>query len=539
MAPSSSSSARGSLATQTVRAPRGSKLSCRGWPQEAALRMLMNSLDEEVAEQPRNLLVDGSTGRAAHDWPSYHAIVGALRELQDDETLVVQSGKPTGIVKTSELAPRVLIIGSSQPRETAERSPRPLPTSPGHWRAVEWAAIGQQAALATLYETFAAVARRHFHGELAGRWVVAGGMGGTGGAQGLAATLHGAVFLGIEADGERIRRRVRSGYCDIGVNSLEEALRLIKNAVRQKRAVSVGLVGNCAEVLPELARRGAVPDVLTDLTGADDPLGGYLPAGVNADEAATLRERNPEDYRKRSLESLARHANAVLELKGLGAVAFDLGNHLGWRASVEAGVRDAESLPNYMTEYLQPLLDEGRRPLRWVALSGERSDIRRVDALAAELLGDDRALNHWIQLAQRRVRFQGLPARAAWLTQEQRVQWGVRIHQLVQEGQLKAPFVLAPEQLDGGSRGAAGERSDAAEGPKVEAFLSWGCGASWVSFEREEGRERAGLAVVADGSRAGAERLERALRLDGPPGALISAEERQGHPKVLSRMPKA
>src|SRR3990172_9537522 len=375
---------------QPVRAPRGTARTCKGWGQEAALRMLMNNLDPEVAERPEELIVYGGTGKAARNWACFEAIVASLRGLENDETLLVQSGKPVGIFRTHEYAPRVLIANAnlvghwSNWAQFGELERAGLMMY-GQMTAGSWIYIGTQGVLQGTYETFAAAAQKHFSGDLAGKLVVSGGMGGMGGAQPLAATMNGAAFLGVEVDAEKIKRRIRNGYCDICVNDLDEALRILKNAVRQKQAVSVGLVGNCAEIIPELARRGVVPDLLTDQTSAHDPLNGYIPAGLRLEEAGELRRANPDDYLKRSYESIAQHVTAILALQKLGAATFDYGNNIRTMAFEHGGVKDAYNFPGFIPAYLRPLFSEGRGPFLWVALSGEPADIYRTDELALDL----------------------------------------------------------------------------------------------------------------------------------------------------------
>jgi len=393
---------------QPVRAPRGNSLVCKGWQQEAAMRMLMNNLDPDVAERPQELIIYGGTGKAARNWACYHAIVAALKDLENDETLLVQSGKPVGVFRTHEAAPRVLIananlVGHWATWEKFRELERLGLTMYGQMTAGSWIYIGTQGILQGTYETFAAAALKHFGSDLAGKLVVSGGMGGMGGAQPLAATLNGAAFLGIEVDQERIKRRIRSGYCDICVNSLDEAIRILKVAVRQKHAVSVGLVGNCADVIPELARRGIVPDLLTDQTSAHDPLNGYVPSGLSLEDAAELRHKNPEDYLKRSYDSMARHVTGMLELQKLGAATFDYGNNIRTMAFEHGGVKDAYNFPGFVPAYIRPLFCEGRGPFRWVALSGEPSDIYRTDDLVLELFPDNAILNRWIRLARKHV----------------------------------------------------------------------------------------------------------------------------------------
>src|SRR5438067_2523905 len=441
---------------QPVRAPRGTDITCKGWQQEAALRMLMNNLDPEVAERPEELIIYGGTGKAARNWQCYHAIVESLKGLANDETLLVQSGKPVGVFQTHEWAPRVLIananlVGHWSSWEKFRELERLGLIMYGQMTAGSWIYIGSQGILQGTYETYAAAARKHFgSADLAGKLVVSGGMGGMGGAQPLAATLNGAAFLGIDVDGERIKKRIRTGYCDICVNHLDEALRILKNAVRQKQAISVGLIGNCAQIIPELARRGVVPDLLTDQTSAHDPLNGYVPAGLSLEAAVELRRTASEEYLARSYESITRHVTGMLELQKLGSVTFDYGNNIRTMA-FEHGVKDAYSFPGFVPAYIRPLFCEGRGPFRWVALSGEASDIYRSDELVLELFPEDEVLNRWINLARKHVRFQGLPARICWLGYGQRALFGERLNDLVAKGELKAPVVIGRDHLDCGS----------------------------------------------------------------------------------------
>ncbi|MFQ5664503.1 MAG: urocanate hydratase, partial [Terriglobia bacterium] len=402
-----------------VKAPRGTAISCPGWHQEAALRMLMNNLDPKVAERPEELVVYGGTGKAARDWACFHALVHSLRHLANDETLLVQSGKPVGIFKTHPWAPRVLIANANLVGQWSNwKHFRELERAGlmmyGQMTAGSWIYIGTQGILQGTFETFAAAAERHFQGDLRGKLLISGGLGGMGGAQPLAATMNAACFLGVEVDPERIKRRVKNGYCDIMVNDLDEALRILKEALRKKQPLSVGLVGNCAEIIPQLAARGVVPDLLTDQTSAHDPLNGYIPAGLRVEQAAELRRRDPDDYLKRSLDSLARHVEAMLRLQRLGAVTFDYGNNIRTMA-YQHGVTEAYAFPGFVPAYIRPLFCQGRGPFRWVALSGEPADIHRTDKLVLELFPKDRVLARWIPLAQKRVKFQGLPARICWL----------------------------------------------------------------------------------------------------------------------------
>ena len=540
---------------QPVRTPRGTTLACRGWQQEAAMRMLMNNLDEEVAERPQDLIIYGGTGKAARNWACYHAIVEALRGLGNDETLLVQSGKPVGIFQTHEAAPRVLIananlVGHWATWEKFRELERLGLIMYGQMTAGSWIYIGTQGILQGTFETFAAAAQKHFASDLAGKLVVTGGMGGMGGAQPLAATLNGAAFLGIEVDAERIKRRIRTGYCDICVNSLDEAIRILKNAVRQKQAVSVGLVGNCADVIPELARRGIVPDLLTDQTSAHDPLNGYIPSGLSLEEAAELRGKNPEDYLRRSYESIARHVTGMLELQKLGAATFDYGNNIRTMAFEHGGVKDAYNFPGFVPAYIRPLFCQGRGPFRWVALSGEPTDIYRTDDLVLELFPDNPILNRWIRLARKHVKFQGLPARICWLGYGERALFGERMNDLVAKGELKAPIVIGRDHLDCGSvaspfRETEGMKdgSDAiADWPVLNALLNTASGASWVSFHHGGGvgigySQHAGQVTCADGTKEMAKRIERVLTND--PGMGVARHVDAGYTEAIEFAKKA
>src|SRR5579884_3246083 len=427
------------LSTGPFRAARGTQLSCKGWQQEAALRMLMNNLDPEVAEKPQELVVYGGTGKAARNWECFHAIVRSLRELAADETLLVQSGKPVAIFRTHEYAPRVLLCNSNlvghwsnwQQFNALERAGLMMY---GQMTAGSWIYIGTQGILQGTYETFAAAARKHFGGSLAGKLVASGGMGGMGGAQPLAATMNGAAFLGIDVDPERIKKRLKTGYCDFMVTTLDEALRILKNAIRKKENVSVGLVGNCADVIPELAERGVVPDILTDQTSAHDPLNGYVPNGMTLEEALALRKRDPESYQQLSLDAIARHVEGMLRLQKMGSVTFDYGNNIRTFA-FQHGVKNAYDFPGFVPAYIRPLFCEGRGPFRWVALSGEPADIHRTDDLVLELFPQNAILGRWIRLARKHVKFQGLPARICWLGYGERALLGERLNSLVAKGE--------------------------------------------------------------------------------------------------------
>jgi urocanate hydratase len=527
-----------------VKAPRGTAISCKGWAQEAAMRMLMNNLDEEVAERPRDLVVYGGTGKAARNWDCFHAIVAALQQLGNDETLLVQSGKPVGVFQTHEYAPRVLIansnlVGHWSNWEKFNELERVGLMMYGQMTAGSWIYIGSQGIIQGTFETFATAGEKHFGGELEGKLVVSGGMGGMGGAQPLAATMTGAAFLGVEVDPERIKKRLKLGYCDFMVNSLDEALRILKNAVRKKEAISVGLVGNCADVVPELAARGVVPDILTDQTSAHDPLNGYIPQGLSVAEAAELRARDPQGYQERSLDSIARHVEGMLTLQKMGSVTFDYGNNIRTFA-FQHGVKDAYDFPGFVPAYIRPLFCEGRGPFRWVALSGEPADIAVTDELVLAMFPENRILSRWIDLARKRIRFQGLPARICWLGYGERAQFGLAINDLVRQGKLKAPVVMGRDHLDTGSvaspyRETEGMKdgSDAvADWPLLNALLNTASGASWVSIHNGGGvgigySQHAGQVTVADGTEGMARRIERVLTND--PGLGIARHADAGY----------
>jgi urocanate hydratase len=517
--------------------------------------MLMNNLDPDVAERPQDLIIYGGTGKAARNWACYHAIVAALKDLGNDETLLVQSGKPVGVFRTHEAAPRVLIananlVGHWATWEKFRELERLGLTMYGQMTAGSWIYIGTQGILQGTYETFAAAALKHFGSDLAGKLVVTGGMGGMGGAQPLAATLNGAAFLGIEVDPERIKRRIRQGYCDICVNSLDEAIRILKVAVRKKQVMSVGLVGNCADVIPELARRGIVPDLLTDQTSAHDPLNGYVPSGLSLEEAAELRRSDPEDYLKRSYDSIARHVTGMLDLQKLGAATFDYGNNIRTMAFEHGGVKDAYNFPGFVPAYIRPLFCEGRGPFRWAALSGEPADIYRTDSLVLELFPDNQILNRWIRLARKYVKFQGLPARICWLGYGERALFGERINDLVAKGELKAPIVIGRDHLDCGSVASPfretesmKDGSDAiADWPVLNALLNTASGASWVSFHHGGGvgigySLHAGQVTVADGTPEMAKRLNRVLTND--PGIGVARHVDAGYEEAATFAEKA
>ena len=519
------------MSARIVKAPTGAQLSCKGWHQEAALRCLMNNLDPDVAERPEDLIVYGGAGKAARNWAAYEAIVRELRDLENDETLLVQSGKPVAVFRTHEAAPRVLIANSNLVGAWANwdhfnQLERQGLMMYGQMTAGSWIYIGTQGIVQGTFETFAAMADRHFGGDLSGKLVVSGGMGGMGGAQPLAATLNGAVFLGIDVDPSRIERRVRTGYCDRLALELDEALEICEDARKQGRAVSVGLVGNCAEVLPELVRRGVHVDVITDQTSAHDPLNGYVPAGLSLTAAADLRHADPPQYIERSTQSMAVHVQAMLDLKRAGAVAFDYGNNIRKQA-LDAGCADAFEIPGFVPEYIRPLFCEGKGPFRWVALSGNPNDIRKTDDLALELFPDDKTLNRWLRLARDRVQFQGLPARICWLGYGERAEMGEAINEMVRRGDLEAPVAIGRDHLDTGSVASPFRETEAmkdgtdavADWPILNALLNTASGASWVSFHHGGGvgigySLHAGQVSVADGSSEAAKRLNRVLTND-------------------------
>ena len=529
------------LTPTEIRAPRGTELRCKGWKQEAALRMLMNNLDPDVAERPQDLVVYGGSGKAARDWAAYHAIVRELEALANDETLLVQSGKPVGVFRTHEESPRVLIANSNLVGHWSNwdefRKLEQLGLIMyGQMTAGSWIYIGSQGILQGTYETFAAAARKHFAGSLAGKLVVTGGMGGMGGAQPLAATMNGAAFLCVEVDAKRIARRIESGYCDRMTRDLDEALGMVRDAIARKQALSVGLVGNCAEVLPELVRREITPDLLTDQTSAHDPLNGYIPVGFSVEDAARIRASNPKQYIELALDSMALHVRAMLELQRRGAIAFDYGNNIR-RMAADRGVSDAFRIPGFVPEYIRPLFAEGRGPFRWVALSGDPADIAATDELVCQLFSGNASLTRWISLARERVHFQGLPSRICWLGYGERAQFALEMNRMVADGRLKAPIVIGRDHLDCGSVAspyreteAMPDGSDAiADWPILNALLNTAAGASWVSVHNGGGvgigySLHAGQVTVADGTAGGARSLERVLTCDPGIGVLRHAD---------------
>ena len=514
-----------------VRAPRGPAITCKGWPQEAALRMLMNNLDPDVAEDPKNLVVYGGTGKAARSWPDYRRIVASLRDLGDDETLIVQSGRAQGIFRTHEDAPRVILANSLLVPKWAtldehNRLAALGLTMYGQMTAGSWIYIGTQGILQGTYETFAACAHEHFGGDLAGRLVVTGGLGGMGGAQPLAATMNGAAILCVEVDPHRIERRLETGYLMRKTADLDEALAWLAAAQRAREPLSVGLLGNCAEVLPELVRRGVAVDVVTDQTSAHDELHGYVPDGMSLEQAADLRQRDPRGYVERSVDAMGRHVAAMRALQRAGAVAFDYGNNIRAQA-VRAGVADAFEIKGFIPLYIRPLFCQGKGPFRWAALSGDPADIHATDRAILELFPDDRPLRRWIELARRHVHFQGLPARICWLGYGERDRAGLRFNDMVRRGEVAAPIVIGRDHLDCGSVASPNRETEAmkdgsdaiGDWPVLNALINAAAGATWVSVHHGGGvgigySLHAGMVVVADGTDGAARRLARVLVTD-------------------------
>jgi urocanate hydratase len=536
-------------ATRIIRAPRGTSLTCKGWPQEAALRMLMNNLDPDVAERPDELVVYGGSGKAARSWPAFDAIVRSLTALEHDETLLVQSGKPVGVFQTHPGAPRVLIANALLVPAWAtwenfrELEHRGL-TMYGQMTAGSWIYIGSQGIVQGTYETLAAVARRHFGGTLSGRLVVTAGLGGMGGAQPLAAAMNGAAALVVEVDPQRIQRRLSTRYLDEATDSLDDALTRVSQWTHDGVGRSIGLRANAADVLPALVARGITPDIVTDQTSAHDALNGYVPNGLSLDEAARLREQDPERYLARSMAAMAEHVRAMLTLRTRGAIVFDYGNNIRMQAKL-AGVENAFDIPGFVPEYIRPLFCEGKGPFRWAALSGDPNDIRVTDDAALEMFGHDDALVRWIHLARERVAFQGLPARILWLGYGERARFGLRINELVREGAIKAPIVIGRDHLDTGSvaspyRETEGmlDGSDAiADWPVLNALLNASSGATWVSVHHGGGvgigySLHAGMVVVADGTTDADEKLERVLSCD--PGIGVVRHADAGYPAAIA-----
>jgi urocanate hydratase len=525
----------------TIKAPRGNTLTCKGWPQEAALRMLMNNLDPEVAEKPEELIVYGGTGKAARNWECFEKIVESLKRLEENETLLVQSGKPVAVFQTHKRAPRVLIANSLLvPAWATWEKFRELErmglTMFGQMTAGSWIYIGTQGILQGTYETFAECARQHFHGSLKGRWVLTAGLGGMGGAQPLAITMNGGCALVVEVDPHRIERRLEKKYLDEAVTHLDEALERILKATKEGKALSVGLLGNAAEIFPEILRRGILPDIVTDQTSAHDELNGYVPAGLPYTEALELRVKNPKEYVKLSYDSMAKHVEAMLGFQKRGSVVFDYGNNIRAQAQ-KAGVEHAFNFPGFVPAFIRPLFCLGKGPFRWAALSGDPEDIAATDDLVLKLFPEDEPLCRWIQMAREKVAFQGLPARICWLGYGDRAKFGLALNQAVRDGKIKAPIVIGRDHLDAGSvaspnRETEGMKdgSDAiADWPILNALLNTAAGAHWISVHHGGGvgigySLHAGMVVVADGSKEAEERLQCVLTTDPGLGVVRHAD---------------
>lgn len=526
---------------RTIRASHGTKLTAKGWQQEAVLRMLMNNLDPDVAERPEDLVVYGGIGKAARNWECFDKIVECLTELEDDETLLVQSGKPVGVFKTHPLSPRVLISNSVLVPafanwDTFHELDKKGLMMYGQMTAGSWIYIGSQGILQGTYETFAEAARQHSDGTLKGTLTLTAGLGGMGGAQTLAVTMNDGVVIGVDIDPSRIQRRIDTRYCDVMVYELNEALKLANEAQEQGKALSIGLVGNAAEIFPELVARGIVPDFVTDQTSAHDPLNGYVPSGYSLQAAAELRNSNPAEYVKLSKKSMAAHVRAMLDLQRLGSVVFDYGNNIR-QVALDEGVTDAFNFPGFVPAYIRPLFCEGKGPFRWVALSGDPEDIYKTDELVLKLFPDNEPLHRWMQLAKDKVAFQGLPARICWLGYGERVKLGLAINEMVRSGELSAPIVIGRDHLDCGSVASPNRETESMkDGSDVvgdwailNALVNTASGASWVSVHHGGGvgmgySLHAGMVVVADGTKEADERLSRVLNTDPGMGVIRHAD---------------
>lgn len=536
-----------------INAPTGSKISCKGWIQEAAMRMLMNNLDPNVAERPEDLIIYGGSGKAARNWEAYDAIIASLKNLDDDETLVVQSGKPVAIFKTHLNAPRVIISNAMLVPDWAtwdefRRLDSLGLTMYGQMTAGSWIYIGTQGILQGTYETFAECARQHFGGSLSGKFLLTAGLGGMGGAQPLAATMNGAAFLGIEVDRARMQKRINTGYLDVITENLDEALKLVLEAKQKKQALSVGLLGNAGEVLPKILKKNIVPDIITDQTSAHDTLNGYVPMGMSFENALALRKSNPNKYIELSKKTIVEHVKAMLELQKRGSIAFDYGNNIRGEAK-ENGVANAFDIPGFVPEYIRPLFCDGKGPFRWAALSGDPKDIFETDKAVIETFPENKALIRWIELAQKKVHFQGLPARICWLGYGERAEMGKIFNQLVANGKVSAPIVIGRDHLDCGSVASPNRETEAmkdgsdaiADWPILNALLNAIGGASWVSVHHGGGvgigkSIHAGMVVVADGTKEAEARLERVLTYD--PGMGIARHADAGYEQAIDNAKK-
>ena len=537
---------------ETIRAPRGTKISCKGWLQEAALRMLMNNLDPDVAEKPEELIVYGGRGKAARNEECYHAIVKSLKALENDETLLIQSGKPVGVFKTHSNAPRVLLansnlVGNWATWEHFDELEKKGLMMFGQMTAGSWIYIGSQGILQGTYETFAEAARQHFDGNLEGKLVVTGGLGGMGGAQPLATTMNGGTFLAAEIDPKRIRKRLETGYCDEISDNIDQAIDTAVKWKNSKTGKSIAVVANIVDLLERMIERNIIPDLLTDQTSAHDPLIGYIPQELSLEEAGRLREENPEKYLQKSYSSMAKHVRAMLALKDKGAHTFDYGNNLRARAK-EAGVENAFDVPGFVPAYVRPLFCEGKGPFRWAALSGDPNDIAETDKIILELFPEDNSLSRWINMAQERVQFQGLPARICWLGYGERARAGLAFNELVKSGKVKAPIVIGRDHLDAGSVASPNRETEGmkdgtdavADWPILNALLNTAAGASWVSFHHGGGvgmgySLHAGMVVVADGTDEAAERLERVLTTDPGTGIMRHVDAGYGKARKVAK----
>ena len=516
---------------KVIKAPHGKELNTKGWVQEAVLRMLMNNLDPEVAEHPEKLVVYGGIGKAARNWDAFDRIVATLKDLEEDETLLVQSGKPIAVFKTHKDAPRVLLANSNIVPAFAnwekfhELDKKGLMMY-GQMTAGSWIYIGSQGIVQGTYETFAECAKQHFNGSLEGTITVTAGLGGMGGAQPLAVTMTGGVVIGIDVDRTRIEKRIETRYCDIVVESLDEAIKIAKEAKKERKALSIGLVGNAAEVLPQMIKRGFIPDIVTDQTSAHDPLNGYLPIGLTLSEGETLRNQNPEEYVRKSKASMAVHVQAMLDMQKEGAIAFDYGNNIR-QVALDEGVKDAFNFPGFVPAYIRPQFCEGKGPFRWVALSGDPEDIYKTDEVILREFSYNTHLCNWIKMAREKIEFQGLPARICWLGYGERARFGKIINEMVASGELSAPIVIGRDHLDAGSVASPNRETEAmrdgsdavADWPILNALVNTAAGASWVSVHHGGGvgmgySLHAGMVVVADGTEDAAKRLERVLTTD-------------------------
>jgi len=532
-----------------VKADRGNKISCKSWHQEAALRMLNNNLDPEVAEDPKNLIIYGGSGKAARSWEAYHDIVKSLKNLENDETLLIQSGKPVGIFQTHDYAPRVLIANSHLvPHWATWEKFRQLEKMGlimfGQMTAGSWIYIGTQGIIQGTYETLAAAANKHFGGNMNGRWILTGGMGGMGGAQPLAGTMSGATILVVEADEKKINRRVKQGFCDIKVKTLDKALKIVKEHAASNEPVSIGLVGNCAEIFPEIFRRGMIPDLVTDQTSAHDELNGYIPEGLTISEADKLRKKNPADYIKRAYDSMVRHCEAMVRFQSAGSIVFDYGNNLRGQAK-KGGLKNAFDFPGFVPAYVRPLFCEGRGPFRWAALSGDPKDIAVTDRIIQKEFKYNESLMRWIKMAQEKIPFQGLPSRICWLGYGERAKFGDILNRYVKSGKISAPIVIGRDHLDTGSVASPYRETESmldgsdaiADWPLLNGLLNAVSGASWVSIHHGGGvgignAIHAGMVIVADGTNEMKKRLNRVLTND--PGTGIVRHADAGYKEAIA-----